>query len=134
MPRHLENIVLKCTAIAAMINFFVSYLLIPVFKENGAAIGSLIAERVALVVALIIAFKVDTRVKTCIPSLTNILVGCALISFWCIGCRYYIVSLVSKTVVAITGSIIIYITFLIILRDPVSDEIYKLIYKIRSKK
>lgn len=134
VPRHLENTVLKCTTVAALINFLVSYLMIPLFKENGAAIGSLISESVALMIGLVIAFRVDKRLKKCIPSLTNILVGCFLIAFWCLGCKYYIVPLVSKTVISIAGSIFIYILFLIILRDPVSDEVYKLIYKIRSKK
>lgn len=134
VPRHLENTVLKCTTVAALINFLVSYLMIPLFKENGAAIGSLISESVALVIGLVIAFRVDKRVKKCIPSLTNILVGCVLIAFWCVGCKYYIVPLVSKTVLSIAGSIFIYILFLIILRDPVSDEVYKLIYRIRRKK
>lgn len=133
VPRHLENTVLKCTTVAALINFLVSYLMIPVFKENGAAIGGLIAESVALGVALIIAYRVDARVKNCLPSVTNIFVGCVLIGVWCLGCKNFIVSLVLRTVVAIAGSIVIYMLFLLLTKDPISDDIYKLINKIRNK-
>lgn len=133
VPRHLENTVLKCTSCAAIINFIASLLLIPYFAENGAAIGSLVAESVALLVALRIAYKVDTRIRLCMPSVTNIVVGCILISVWCLVCKYIIVSLISRIIIVILGSTFIYVSYFILVKDPISDDIFKVINKLKSK-
>lgn len=75
VPFGKEKIVLLCTAISAIVNIGISTLLIPIWSQNGAAIGSLFAEGVSMICAFGFAYKIESQVATAFPKCTKYLLA-----------------------------------------------------------
>ena len=120
-----EKKVLLCTVIGAVINLIISIILIPVFAENGAAIGSIISELSTLLIAGFICVRLDKRIIKAIPRIRNYIIGGILIVAWCIFCMHFIENLILQTLVAIIGSVGLYFFALIVLKDFMGQEIVK---------
>lgn len=118
-----EKNILVCTVVGAGINILLSALLIPTLSENGAALGSLVSEAVALTVASVLCFKLDRRISKSCPHLFNYAVGCLFIVGWCWVCLRFISNFIVGTLVAVVGSTILYFSVLILLKDAIGVEI-----------
>lgn len=57
IPMGKENLVLLSSILAALVNFMVNYILIPPFSQNGAAIGTVVAEGTCAVMCFIFSRK-----------------------------------------------------------------------------
>lgn len=64
VPRGKEKSVLICTLVGATANLSLGFILIPVYQENGAAIGSLISEIIAFVLSIVCSVRFDKSIKS----------------------------------------------------------------------
>ena len=133
VPYGKENNVLFCTAMGAVINLIVSMALIPLYQENGAAIGSVISELASLVAAVICCNRIDRRFLLKTPRIRNYLIGGALVAAWCLLCMKFIRHMLLLLIIAILGSVIIYCICLILLKDFMGNEILTQANKIIKK-
>lgn len=128
-----EKRVLLCTVIGAVINLIISIILIPLFAENGAAIGSIISELAALIIAAVMCVRLDKRLLKAIPRIRNYIIGGTLIVGWCSFCTHFITNFIVQTLVAIIGSMGLYFFALIMLKDFIGNEIVRQGKKIINK-
>ena len=133
VPYGKENKVLFCTAMGAIINLIVSMALIPLYQENGAAIGSVIAEIASLAAAVIFCNKVDRQFLSKMPCIRNYLIGGAVIAAWCLLCLKIIYNTFLLLLTAIFGSVILYFIILILLKDFIGKEIITQVKNILKK-
>lgn len=133
VPYGKESKVLFCTVMGAIINLIVSMALIPLYQENGAAIGSVIAEIASLVAAVIFCNKVDRQFLSKMPCIRNYLIGGAVIVAWCLLCMKIIYNTFLLLLTAIFGSVILYFIILILLKDFIGKEIITQAKKILQK-
>lgn len=122
IPNGLENKLLISSIAGAIINVFLNTLLIPYYKENGAAIASVIAELSVTLITLYYAFK---RVNF-IRDLRNIwhYVLATLIMIIVLYPIGVLIDGVIRCVVFCLVGIIVYIFILFILKDKLLDEFY----------
>lgn len=111
----------------------ISIILIPVFAENGAAIGSIISELSTLLIAVYVCIHLDKRIIKAVPKIRNYVAGSMLIVMWCVFCMHFIEHFILQTLVAIIGSIGLYFLALIVLKDFMGQEIVKQGKKIINK-
>lgn len=106
-------------SIAAISNFIVNICLIPVFKENGAVIGTLIAEILGLIFQFIYAKDIFLLIKISKKNLWQYFLGGGLIGLYLIFIKHY-TSLNSNLLLVFgtLGSIIIYGGTLFLFKNP----------------
>lgn len=118
-----ENWVLWCTAASSVVNLVVSIILIPVWKQNGAAVGSLLAELLAFMVALRLCFKVNKALKYHLPSIGRYLIGSVLIVVWCLLVNRVFYDVYISFIIKMIGSIVVYTVFLCVAKDNLLVDI-----------
>lgn len=97
-----EHIILKITLVSASINIILNVLLVPSFRENGAAFSTLVSEILITIWGLISSRDIF-KIKLNIRIIYSVLIGCLLIFLVC------------KVVFLITSSIFIQVTLSVIL-------------------
>ena len=120
-----ENSVFWCIADGAIINIAISLVLIPRFRENGTAIGSLVSEIVMFIVVVTIYVKDDKNILKIMPNIVRYIIGIVPIIIWCLFCGYKISNIYIEILFAIFGSVAIYFAILIITRDYLGEEALK---------
>ena len=128
-----ESNVLLCTVVGAIVNLIVSLILISSLKENGTAIGSLLAETVALIVAILFSVREDRKLKMAIPKVLNYIIGSLAMIGTCYLIKYFCSSAILVLFLAPVLSGIIYVMILIILKDPVANELLVIVNKLITK-
>ena len=137
VPQHKEKNVLICTVTAALLNLILSVCLIPSLKENGAAIGSLVAELAGLGLAVFFAGKTKLLTKAVFPSVISYCMGGIGIAVSCLICgRYLSDNIVLHLSASILSSVVVYGLVLLAFHDPIATEGVNLVKKLlqRSKR
>lgn len=129
VPNGREKIVLYCTIIGATCNLVISVILIPTIQENGAAVGSLISEILALMVAVRASIKMDNSLVSGLPNIKNYLLGSIGIILWCMFVKMLFTNNLLLLLVGITGSVCIYGIVLLLFKDMVAIEIVNVVKK-----
>ncbi|RGR58484.1 flippase [Dorea formicigenerans] len=126
-----ERIVFKGTSLAAFTNFVINLIVIPVYKQNGAAFTTFLAELVVFLVGLYNARK-DVTFDRMWKTLKESCIGClAMIGVaWIIRC--FVHNMVMELVLKVTICSIIYFLILTILKNDVVGEYWEII-KMRWK-
>ena len=122
VPNGKEKKVLTCTVSAAAVNLVTSCLLIPRLLQNGAAIGSIIAEICGLVLALLFCIRQDSGIKKSIPKITNYIIGSVGIGAVCFITEKLISNYIYQIILGIGLSVAVYALVLIITKDPMYVE------------
>ncbi len=118
VPLKQEKKVLKITIVSAIVNIILNLLLIPIWKENAAAITTIIAEAIAFVYC-----KYETKkiIKLC--NFNSILVksilGCFPIIIISLVIRNYISKSILSTILIVLLSVISYVIIEIVLKNEV---------------
>lgn len=133
VPSGKEDCVLKCTIVSAVVNLLISVILIPVIKENGAAVGSLLSETVALLVAISYCNKLDYKIREIIPKLGNYFLGSLSIIACCLLTHHFINNNIVKLLVCLVSSIFAYITVLLLRKDEMANEGIALVKSLNSR-
>ena len=122
-----EKYILRATIAGAVTNFIINSVLIPSFKQNGAAIASVIAEIVVTLVLLIYSssvFKLNISRRYFISVIFSSLI---------MGICAYTISMIKitnilKLLIAVLTGILVYFILLYILKNDLIIEIKKQLY------
>lgn len=121
-----EKITLISTIIGAFINFSLNIVLISRFQQNGAAIGTLIAEVAVIITQIIFAYSF-IKGNINFKNILNYIVGGILIVLTCVFVDLLNYGLILTTLLSIIISVIIYVGFLY---GRKNELIYELINKL----
>lgn len=123
-----EKITLLSTIFGAIINFSLNLLLIPLFKQNGAAFGTIIAELAVLMFQLVFAYS---YIKDVVPwkSIATYLIGSMLIMAISGIIVNVSTNLLSSIILSILTSGIAYFGFIYLMKNDLLHEIINSILK-----
>lgn len=133
VPNGKEKAVLICTVVGAILNLIISWLLIPTFAQDGASIGSLISEAVALVLAMFYSYKMDKSIKSIFPPIRNYVLGAVAVVCCCLISGWLISSSLLYLFVAVLSSGICYFAVLYLTKDYMADELIVIFVKYFGK-
>ena len=123
VPCQKERVVFGITIISASLNIILNFLLIPAWKEDAAALTTIIAEGVSFACCGYIGrkyVKIDRLPELYIKTF----VGCLTIVANCIIIRSYLLSGLSYLIIAISASIVLYIVVEVALKNEVIYRLY----------
>lgn len=117
IPLKKEGIVLKITAVVAIINVLLNVILIPVWGITAAAITTIIAEALTFIVVFIYSRKLIAfcNIKGCC---IKTIIGCIAIIFACCVSNFIQIRII-RLIVAVSSSIIVYIILMYFLKNEV---------------
>ena len=106
------------TTISAIANMAINLVLIPLFAENAAAFSTIIAEAIMMIICVYEGNKVvklnDHHIW---KNILHVISGCILIVLVCFAVINLFVSSVMRLIIGITGSILIYGVWLLLLKN-----------------
>lgn len=118
IPARKEKIVLMATTISAIANMAINLVLIPLFAENAAAFSTIIAEAIMMIICVYEGNKVVKLNDHYIwKNIMHVISGCILIILVCLAVRNLFVNSVMRLIIGITGSILIYGVWLLLLKN-----------------
>jgi O-antigen/teichoic acid export membrane protein len=128
-----ERITLISTIIGAVVNITLNLILIPILRQNGVALGTVMAESIVIITQLIFAFS---YLKGNIPwrSIGTYLMGSVLIFIIIILSNSITSSLIIYTVVSVSISGICYFVLLYFVKNELILEILNHISLIVKRK
>ncbi|WP_294666467.1 flippase [uncultured Fusobacterium sp.] len=126
-----ENIFMYSLIIGSALNFIFNFMFIPYLKAKGAAIATLITEGIAIIIRLIFGKKVFKEIDIFEKNYLKILISSVMIIPGILFIKSIFLNKELQIVLCIFTSIIIYLVFLILLKENIVIEILK---KLRSKK
>jgi O-antigen/teichoic acid export membrane protein len=118
-----ERITLLSTIIGAIINFSLNLILIPIMKQNGAALGTLVAEISVMVIQLFYAYS---YIKRNVPwkSIATYFIGGILIVIITGIINNVTSSMIIYTILSIILSGVIYFLFLFLAKNELVIEVF----------
>ncbi|MGN1196318.1 MAG: flippase [Acetatifactor sp.] len=126
IPFREEKKVLVATLLSALVNVVLNFVLIPVWKENAAALTTLVSELVAFVYCYLYAKKL-VEIKAYYMNMLKVVLGCIGII-----CFYYFVCMIDPTpvlkmIIVIVGSIVTYFVIEMVTNNPAVKNILKMV-------
>lgn len=129
VPSKMEGTVFKATLISAIVNLSLNLLLIPIWKENGAAITTILAEGIAFVWCWYKGRHL-VRMEGVLFTFLKVVIGCACIVYISLVCNMLFGHGLLYTIFTIIISIGLYAIIEILLRN---DAMWSVINSIRAK-
>ncbi len=129
VPLKQEKKVLKITIISAIVNVVLNLLLIPIWKENAAALTTIIAELIAFIYCKYETQKI-VKLNGSVKIFIKSIIGCIPIIIITLIIKHIISNVIFSSIVIVTLSIICYTIVEIILKNEV---ILYYLQKIKSK-
>ncbi len=108
-----ESKMIIAVGVGAIVNVIFNFILIYFYSEIGAAIASLISEIVVMAIYIFLG-RSFFKLNNIIPSLIKIIIATLLMSAFCFLIYYFIKNDLVKTIIQVSGSILIYFSFLLI--------------------
>ena len=116
-----EKVVLRGTILAAIVNVLCNIVVIPIFKQNGAAVTTVLAEFVVLGIGgwnsrkLV---KLDNMIKVIISSIT----GCLAMIITGFGIEYFVDDVIISLCAKVILCVMVYAISLIFMRNEIIIE------------
>ncbi len=133
IPFKEENTVFKATLVSAAVNIILNFVLMPIWKENAAAVTTLIAEGIVFIWCMLKAQR-RLRLKKIKVIYLKILIGCAAFTVISYVIKLFHLTAVVYTALTISISVIIYFSVELLLRNEAVLNVYdSLKQKIRRK-
>lgn len=129
VPMQMEETVFKVTVVSAIVNIGLNFVLIPIWKENAAALTTVIAEAISFVWCWYKGSKI-VKLEGTIKSLLKIAVGCIGIIAVSLGCGKIFGSGNLYMIVTIIVSVVVYGVIEIILKN---EALYGIIGIVKKK-
>lgn len=128
-PRGLERYYTYSVAIAAIVNFVFNYIMIPKYLQNGAAIGTVIAESVGVIMMLYFSRSILREIDFFSIKRLKYFIAAIIM-----GIPVYIITLqnfgnILTIIYSITVGIIVYFFTLFIMKEEYTQEGIKLLKK-----
>jgi len=124
MPLKREKVTMYATIFSASVNVLLNFVLIPVFKQDGAAFTTVLAEGIVFVIYWIYIHK-EVKINEALQTIVKTLIGCVGIILICVIIKKRIESLPIKTVLCIIASSIIYFIVEFLVKNIEVIDIYK---------
>lgn len=128
IPLRKEGINLKATVIGALLNVALNLRAIPLWKQNGAAITTVLSEACVVLICLFSSKRAERTIdtKVLLIAFKNAIVGTIPVAIWC-----YFVPIFFDNVFVVCGisvgiSALIYIAVLIVVKDRIAIYILKM--------
>ena len=125
-----ESKMIIAVGTGAIVNVIFNTILIYFYREIGAACASLISEVVVMSIYIFLGHKYF-RLINCIPSFIKIFISLIIMTCFCFVLKKNMDNLFFRTIIQISGSIILYFGLLIIMHERVIIQFFK---KILCKK
>ena len=125
----MEETVFKVTVVSAIVNIGLNFVLIPIWKENAAALTTVIAEAISFVWCWYKGSKI-VKLEGTIKSLLKIAVGCIGIIAVSLGCGKIFGNGNLYMIVTIIVSVVVYGVIEIILKN---EALYGIIGIVKKK-
>ena len=129
VPMQMEETVFKVTVVSAIVNIGLNFILIPIWKENAAALTTIIAEAISFIWCWYKGSKI-VKLEGTIKSLLKISVGCIGIIAVSLGCGKIFESENLYMIVTIIVSVVAYGVIEIILKN---EALYGIIGIVKKK-
>lgn len=124
IPFGKEKYALISSSVAAIVNLAVNLTLIPTYGQSGAAIGTVLAEMIALIICIYLCRKI-IELKNSTKYLKQYIGGTILITVTYFGISKLITSNILLIITMCTTGVIEYIIFLFICKNEYLIELYK---------
>lgn len=128
-----ESFVLKVTLISALINIIANIILIPIWKENAAALTTMISELFSFVVCRIYGGKL-VQIKNLIQLIFKIIIGSMGIALTCVCFRIAVSNDIVYILLSVSASVIIYCIIELSLKNESAISMWKSINRFISKR
>jgi len=122
LPMKKEIYILKATIISAIVNVLLNFFLIPLFKENGAAISTVIAEFLVLSISYMEARKY-VKLRGIGKNLFSSIIGCLFIFIFTLVLKKVTNNLISYTILTTLGSVVVYYLVLLLFKNQLVLEL-----------
>lgn len=129
-PQGKESIVIKSTAVGALINLVLNFILIPRFSHHGASIATLLAE-IGVTVTMIYIGRRFIPVKWQDQGFMNYVIGTFLMGISIYTISFFKLNIVFEFILSFVIGTVVYLGYLMIIRDEI---IYKQLNKIKNKR
>ena len=133
LPNKLESKFLISTVTAAMVNLMLNFITIPLFSLNGAAITTVIAEVTVLIMSIYYC-KDKFILNAVFRQILSCAVGCVFIVVCCLLVQLIISNIWWETIISVISSSLIYITFLLCIKNEIVIELLKPFMKLFSRR
>lgn len=123
-------------SIAALLNVIANYFLIPIYHQNGAIIGTLLAETIGLSLEILFSWKYLKGIKQCFINIVFYIIA-AIIMFICIKAfkDFFVFPIITDTMLCILLGITSYSFVLLFLREQyISNVLQAILIRVRIKK
>lgn len=132
LPNRKENIVLQATIFAAIFNIVANIIFIPVFKQNAAAMTTLISEMIVVLWGNF-HIKKQFKIKYNIKNLISILFSSTLVALIIIVIKFLISDDILQLIISIIISIPVYFVALFLLNNSiVTNELKDISIKVKN--
>ena len=123
-----EKVFMEACCFAAVVNVVLNYILIPYGGASAAAFTSGIS---AIVICVWLFVKKDSRVKLnyAWEVCKGPLIGSLLIVLFCVVVKIMLSNLLSKIIISICGSVLLYFLALLLSHNELVIEVYRTVMK-----
>lgn len=122
IPSKNEKEVLYATCAAATVNIILNFILIPEYKQNAAALTTLVAELVSALISGYYAAKI-IKIKINKRDVASIVIGCAFIYLYSGLIRVLMQETIGRTIVIVFGAAIGYFLILIVFKNSFAKNV-----------
>lgn len=132
LGREKNNLIV--TICSAILNCTLNFIFIPLWKHNGAAVTTLLAEMFVVVVCII---RVPNKEKyfdfiQIKRSIKNAVLASMVMGGYIVGIKFLILNPVLRFIVIVPGAILLYSFMLLMLKEPFAIEFRNKIKKVRN--
>lgn len=121
-PQNKEAIVIKCTAIGAVVNFLLNLILIPKLSQNGAAIATVVAEGLVTGSMFFIGRKY-IPFRPFNKNFISVVIGCVGFSFPVCYVNSLNLNIYFTAAIDCIIAVVIYCAVMLIMRNQIFSEI-----------
>lgn len=122
VPLKMDTQILQITVISALVNIALNFVLIPLWKENAAALTTILAEGISFFGCRYFGRKY-VSIKGIGTIIAKVLAGCIAIAAVCLFLGLLLPNLLAYTILAVLVSVIVYCIVEVLLRNQVMVNI-----------
>ena len=126
LPMKMEAKSFKITIVSALANIVFNFLLIPLWKENAAALTTILAEGISFFGCRYFGRKY-VSIKGIGTIIAKVLAGCIAIAAVCLFLQLLLPNLLAYTILAVLVSVIVYCIVEVLLRNQVMVNILHIV-------
>jgi O-antigen/teichoic acid export membrane protein len=133
IPVRKEKSTLRSCIFGSLINIGLNILLLPVYREIGAAISAVVTELMIFVYQLFACKKYWPLVRIKAKEILPYVYGNLMIILVCLSCKYLIASMIIRIITSVSMSMLSYMICLYFTKDEIMMSVLSFRRKVKSK-